>query len=39
MSGERVVIIGNCKVAIDVARILTSNIYTLRRTDSADHAL
>jgi len=39
LSGERAVIIGNGNVALDVARILLSDIETLRRTDIADHAL
>ncbi|MFN8226524.1 MAG: FAD-dependent oxidoreductase [Mycobacterium sp.] len=36
---ERVVIIGNGNVALDVARILTADPDTLARTDIADHAL
>lgn len=36
---ERVVIIGNGNVALDVARILTSDPDALARTDIADHAL
>lgn len=39
LSGERVVIIGNGNVALDVARILTSDPDQLARTDIADHAL
>jgi ferredoxin/flavodoxin---NADP+ reductase len=38
-SGERAVVIGNGNVALDVARILLSDVETLRRTDIADHAL
>lgn len=36
---ERVVIIGNGNVALDVARILTTDPDVLARTDIADHAL
>ena len=36
---ERVVIVGNGNVALDVARILTSDPDQLARTDIADHAL
>ena len=36
---ERVVIIGNGNVALDVARVLTSDPDKLARTDIADHAL
>ena len=39
LSGERVVIVGNGNVALDVARILTSDPDTLARTDIAGHAL
>ncbi len=39
LSGERVVIIGNGNVALDVARILTSDPDALAGTDIADHAL
>lgn len=39
LSHERVVIIGNGNVALDVARILTSDPDALARTDIADHAL
>ncbi|TRW82152.1 ferredoxin [Mycolicibacterium sp. 018/SC-01/001] len=39
LSGERVVIVGNGNVALDVARILTTDPDTLARTDIADHAL
>jgi ferredoxin/flavodoxin---NADP+ reductase len=36
---ERVVIIGNGNVALDVARVLTADPDELARTDIADHAL
>lgn len=36
---ERVVIVGNGNVALDVARILTSDPDNLARTDISDHAL
>ncbi|AKS32519.1 FAD-dependent oxidoreductase [Mycolicibacterium goodii] len=36
---ERVVIVGNGNVALDVARVLTSDPDALARTDIADHAL
>lgn len=39
LSGERAVIIGNGNVALDVARILTSPIELLERSDIAEHAL
>jgi len=39
LSGERVVIIGNGNVALDVARILVADPDALARTDIADHAL
>ena len=39
LSGERAVIVGNGNVAIDVARILLSDVEALRQTDIADHAL
>ena len=39
LGGERVVIVGNGNVALDVARILTSDPDDLARTDIADHAL
>ncbi|MCT7657566.1 FAD-dependent oxidoreductase [Mycobacterium deserti] len=39
LSHERAVIIGNGNVALDVARILTTDPNTLARTDIADHAL
>ena len=39
LSHERVVIVGNGNVALDVARILTTDPDELARTDIADHAL
>ena len=39
LSHERVVIVGNGNVALDVARILTSEPDALARTDISDHAL
>lgn len=39
LSGERAVIVGNGNVALDVARILVSDVDQLARTDIADHAL
>lgn len=39
LSGKRAVIVGNGNVALDVARILTTSIDELRKTDIADHAL
>ena len=39
LSHERVVIVGNGNVALDVARILTTEPDRLSRTDIADHAL
>ncbi|OBB02573.1 ferredoxin [Mycobacteriaceae bacterium 1482268.1] len=39
LSDERVVIIGNGNVALDVARILTTEPDVLARTDISDHAL
>src|SRR6185295_13672109 len=39
LSHERVAVIGNGNVALDVARILTSDPDGLARTDIADHAL
>ncbi|MET0455122.1 MAG: 4Fe-4S binding protein [Mycobacterium sp.] len=39
LSNERVVIVGNGNVALDVARILTSDPDQLARTDISDHAL
>ncbi|WP_225727246.1 MULTISPECIES: FAD-dependent oxidoreductase [unclassified Nocardia] len=39
LSTERAVVIGNGNVALDLARILTTNPADLARTDIADHAL
>ncbi|MDT5348067.1 MAG: ferredoxin/flavodoxin---NADP+ reductase [Mycobacterium sp.] len=39
LSHERVVIIGNGNVALDVARVLTADPDELARTDISDHAL
>jgi ferredoxin/flavodoxin---NADP+ reductase len=39
LSGERVVIIGNGNVSLDIARVLLSPLETLAGTDIADHAL
>ncbi len=39
LSHRRVVIIGNGNVALDVARVLTTDPRKLARTDIADHAL
>ncbi|WP_099022157.1 FAD-dependent oxidoreductase [Mycolicibacterium palauense] len=39
LSHERAVIVGNGNVALDVARILTTDPDELARTDIADHAL
>jgi len=39
LSCERVVIIGNGNVALDVARILVSNVNDLNKTDIADYAI
>jgi ferredoxin/flavodoxin---NADP+ reductase len=39
LSAERAVILGNGNVALDVARMLVSDVEDLRRTDIADHAL
>ncbi|WP_184438262.1 FAD-dependent oxidoreductase [Mycobacterium sp. AZCC_0083] len=39
LSHERVVVIGNGNVALDVARVLTTDPDDLARTDIADHAL
>jgi ferredoxin/flavodoxin---NADP+ reductase len=39
LSQERVVIIGNGNVALDVARVLTADPDDLARTDISDHAL
>ncbi len=37
--GEETVIIGQGNVALDVARILLTDVNTLRKTDITDHAL
>jgi len=39
LSHERVVLVGNGNVALDVARILTTDPDALARTDISDHAL
>jgi len=39
LGGERVVLVGNGNVALDVARILTTDPEVLAHTDIADHAL
>jgi len=39
VSTDRVVVIGNGNVALDVARILLGDVAALERTDIADHAL
>lgn len=39
LNDERVVVIGNGNVALDVARILTTDPDVLARTDISDHAL
>ncbi|MFD6061329.1 FAD-dependent oxidoreductase [Rhodococcus wratislaviensis] len=39
LTSERAVIVGNGNVALDIARILTSDVDQLARTDIADHAL
>ncbi|MEV6074703.1 FAD-dependent oxidoreductase [Streptomyces sp. NPDC052069] len=39
LSAERVVVVGNGNVALDVARILVTDPATLAGTDIADHAL
>ncbi|MGB3602249.1 FAD-dependent oxidoreductase [Gordonia sp. (in: high G+C Gram-positive bacteria)] len=39
LSAERVVVVGNGNVALDVARVLVADIDYLRGTDIADHAL
>jgi ferredoxin--NADP+ reductase len=39
LSADRAVIVGNGNVALDVARILVSDIDDLSKTDIADHAL
>ncbi|HXO48550.1 MAG TPA: 4Fe-4S binding protein, partial [Mycobacterium sp.] len=39
LSHERVIVVGNGNVAIDVARVLTADRDELARTDISDHAL
>ncbi|UFS98555.1 FAD-dependent oxidoreductase [Nocardia huaxiensis] len=39
LSGERAVIVGNGNVALDIARVLTTDPDLLASTDIADHAL
>ncbi len=39
LSHERVIVIGNGNVALDVARVLTADPDDLARTDISDHAL
>ncbi|MFD7006271.1 FAD-dependent oxidoreductase [Rhodococcus jostii] len=39
LTASGAVVVGNGNVALDVARILVSDVETLRRTDIADHAL
>ena len=39
LSGKRAVVVGNGNVALDVARILTTPLEDLEKTDIADHAL
>ncbi len=39
LSARRIVIVGNGNVALDVARIVLSDVDSLARTDIADHAL
>ncbi|GAA0959944.1 FAD-dependent oxidoreductase [Actinocorallia libanotica] len=39
LDGERVVVVGNGNVALDVARVLTADPARLAATDIADHAL
>jgi ferredoxin--NADP+ reductase len=39
LSHERVVVVGNGNVALDVARVLTAHPHDLSRTDISDHAL
>ncbi len=38
-SSEKAVIIGNGNVALDIARILLSNVEMLRKTDISEHAV
>lgn len=39
LDGARAVVVGNGNVALDVARMLCTDIASLRQTDIADHAL
>lgn len=39
LSTDRVIVVGNGNVALDVARILLGDVESLQRTDIADHAL
>lgn len=39
LSGKRAVIVGNGNVALDVARMLLSNVEDLEQTDMAQHAI
>lgn len=39
LGGERVIVLGNGNVALDVARILAQPVDRLRTTDIADHAI
>ena len=39
LSGEEAVVVGQGNVALDVARILLSNVDTLRKTDISENAL
>lgn len=39
LSCERAVILGNGNVALDIARVLLTNVDSLSRTDIADHAI
>jgi ferredoxin/flavodoxin---NADP+ reductase len=39
LDGERAVVVGNGNVALDVARMLCTDLETLKHTDIADHAL
>jgi ferredoxin--NADP+ reductase len=39
LSGQKVVVIGNGNVALDIARILTRPVEDLAATDMADHAI
>jgi ferredoxin--NADP+ reductase len=39
LSGERAVVIGNGNVALDIARVLLTDVDRLRHTDIAEHAL